>query len=151
MPDLASIAAALTSIKAATEIVKTIRESEASIQKAELKLRLADILTALADARTELTDVQELLVRRDRRIAELEEAFAAKDRLKRRYDAYYRLNANGEPEGEPLCVRCWEVDHRQHQLVCDTADHRSQRCPACNQKFERRRAVYIQARVADGS
>lgn len=151
MPDAAVITAALSSLRTATEIVKLIRESGTSLQTAELKLRLADLLTSVAEARTQLVEVQELLATKDAKIAELELAFAAKDSLKRHNDAYYRLNAAGDPEGEPLCVRCWEVDHRQHQLVRLAIDHRIRTCPACNAKYEGRLAGYISPKPGPGS
>jgi hypothetical protein len=143
MPDLATIAAALSSLKTATEIAKFLRESDLSLEKAELKLKLADLIGALADVKMELAELQDLIQTRDNRIAELEDAFQHKDTLVRRYDAYYRADANGNPAGEPLCLRCWETDHKLRQLVHDAKEYRIRVCTACGHKYEGRLAATI--------
>ena len=138
MADLAVVSSALASIKTAMEIVKGLRDRDLVVEKAELKLRLADVVTSLADARTELVEIQETLSAKDARIAELEAAFQAKDQITRRGDAYYRLDVSGQPVGEPLCLRCWDVEHKQRWLIRDSADHRSRVCPVCHTKYEGR-------------
>lgn len=143
MPDLATIAAALSSIKTATDIAKFLRESDLSLERAELKNKLADLVSALADTRMELVDVQETLTVKDKRIAELEEAFESKDALVRRYDAYYATDAEGGPSGVPYCLRCWETDHKKRQLVHDTKDRMSRVCTSCGHRYDGRLASEI--------
>ena len=136
MPDIATIGAALSSIKTATEIAKFLRESDLSLEKAELKLKLAELLVSLADAKVELVEVQEELVQKDKKIAELTNAFEAKDDLVRRGDAYYVRDERGEAIGKPFCLRCWESDHKQRQLVRSPKDHRTLVCTSCGHQYD---------------
>jgi hypothetical protein len=144
MTDMATISAILGSIKTATEIVKFLRESDQSIEKAELKLKLAELLSSLADAKVELIEVQELLAEKDRKIAELIVAFETKDELVQHYDAYYNKGKNGEAIGKPYCLRCWESDRKQRQLVCSSKDFRTMVCTSCGQQYNGRTAFEIQ-------
>lgn len=144
MPDLATIGAALSSLKTATDIVKFLRESDLSLERAELKLKLADLLGSLADAKIELVEVQETLIKKDRRITELEEAFQNKDSLVRRSDAYYTADKNGEPTGVPYCLRCWENEHKKRQLVHESKNYRIRVCTSCGHQYEGRLAGEIQ-------
>jgi hypothetical protein len=144
MVDIALISTALNSLKAATDIAKFLRESDLSLERAELKLKLADLISALADAKIQVVEIQEALQEKDKRIEELEDAFQAKDTLVRRYDAYYTINADGQPVGVPFCLRCWENDHKKRQLVHDAeARHRSI-CTTCGHRYESRLAEKIQ-------
>lgn len=144
MADLATIGAALNSLKTATDIVKFIRESDVSLEKAELKLKLADLLVSLADAKMELIEVQDALIDKNKKIADLEEAFQSKDKLVRRYDAYYNADENGEALGVPFCLRCWETDHKRRQLVHSHKDYATRVCTSCGHQYENRLATDIQ-------
>ena len=146
MPDLATIGAALSSLKTATDIVKFLRESDSSLERAELKLKLADLLISLADAKIELVEVQETLVEKDKKIADLENAFQRKDSLVRQHDAYYAADGNGKPSGVPFCLRCWENDHKQRQLVFDSKTHRIRLCTSCGHQYDGQLAQNIQPR-----
>lgn len=117
-----------------------LRESDLSLERAELKLKLADLLSSLADAKIELVEVQEVLAEKDKRIAELEDAFQNKDSLVRRYDAYYTGDENGEPNGVPYCLRCWENEHKKRQLVHDSKEYRIRVCTSCGHRYEGRLA-----------
>jgi hypothetical protein len=136
MPDLATIGAALSSIKTATDIAKFLRESDLSLEKAELNLKFADLLVSLADAKFELVEVQEELAQKDKKIAELTSAFEAKDDLVQSGDAYYIRDEQGEATGKPFCLRCWESDHKQRQLVQTPKDHRTLICTSCGHKYD---------------
>jgi len=135
MPDLVTIGAALSSLKTASEIVKFLRESDLSLERAELKLKLADLMNTLADARIDLVEVQESLAAKDKKIAELEEAFDSKDILMRRYDAYYAVDPDGQPTGIPFCLRCWETDHKKRQLVLSSKDRHMRVCTSCGHQY----------------
>lgn len=137
---LESIGTAIGSVKMATEIARGLVTASGSVEKAELKLKIAEIANALAEARLALVDVQETLASKDARIAELEAAFAAKDKLVRQHDAYYRINEEGNPTGDPYCLRCWEVEHHQRHLVHSALDHRGRICPVCKTHYEGRLA-----------
>lgn len=143
MPDIATIGAALSSIKTATEIAKFLRESDLSLEKAELKLKLAELLGSLAEAKIELVDVQEELAQKDRKIAELTSAFEAKEDLVRDGDAYYSKNEQGQAVGKPICLRCWESDHKQRQLVRSPKEPRALVCTSCGHQYDHLRAREI--------
>lgn len=136
MPDIATIAAALSSLKTATDIAKFLRGSDLSLERAELKLKLADLVGALADTKLELVEVQETLSEKDRRIIELEQAFESKDSIVRNLDAYYAAGEAGNPIGVPYCLRCWENDHKKRQLVIDAKDHRTNVCTSCGHRYD---------------
>lgn len=144
MPYITSIATILSSIKTATDIAKVLRESDLSLERAELKLKLADLVSALAEAKMELSELQETLSAKDKQISELEEAFQSKDSLKRRYDALYTTDKNGNPVGVAFCLRCWEIGHKKRQLVHDAKDYGIRVCTACGHRYERRLTDDIQ-------
>ena len=136
MPDITTISAALSSLKTAIDITKFLRESDVSIERAELKLKLADLVSALAETKMELVEVQETISGKDKRIAELEEAFESKDSLVRKGDAMYAKDANGEAVGIAHCLRCWESDHKQRQLIGTHGLGRQENvCTSCGQKY----------------
>jgi hypothetical protein len=143
MTDIAAIGAIVSSLKTATDIAKFLRESDFSLERAELKLKLAELVGALADAKLEMASIQELVSERDERIKELEEAFESKDQLVRNRDAYYTTDSKGDPVGTPLCLRCWDVDHKQYHLHHDAKDRFVMVCPACGGRYEARRAQTI--------
>ena len=137
MPDIATIGAAITSVKTAFEIAKLIGSSASSMEQAELKLKLAELMGALADAKMELVEVQDALIEKDAKIEELEKAFEEKGELTRQNDAYYAVDAGGNPTGKPYCLRCWESDHKKRQLVRFGGSKRFESiCTACSQKYE---------------
>jgi len=141
--DFASIVSALNSIKVASDIAKVLRESDLSIATAELKLKLADMIGALADARIEITDIQDLLKKKEVRIAELEDAFQSKDGLVKHYDAYYEMDGNGKPTGEPYCVACWQVRHKKYHLQHVPSESHHLSCVSCSAVYSDRFARTI--------
>jgi hypothetical protein len=143
MPDITAIGSILSSLKTATDIAKFLRESDISIERAELKLKLAELTMALADVKLEISSIQETVTERDRRIQELEEAFQRKDAIVRKRDAYHSLSPSNEAIGEPMCLRCWDVDHKLYQLHFDAKDHSVKVCPACKATYEGRMAIKI--------
>jgi hypothetical protein len=151
MPDIASIAAVFTSLKTATDIVKLLRESDFSLERADLKLRLADLVSALAEAKIDLTELHEILVAKDARIAELEEAFESKGTLVRQNDAFYTIDEDGKPTGPPYCFRCWENDHKKRQLVHDSKEWRKRVCTACGHRYDGDLASDIRPKEKSGS
>jgi hypothetical protein len=145
MPDLTTISAALSSLKSAIDIAKFLRESDHSLEKAELKLKFADLVSKLADTKIELVEIQDVLIEKDKRISELEEAFEIKSTLIRDRDAYYVSNVEGKPVGVPYCLRCWENDHKKRQIVCGVKDYLTKICTTCGQKYNGRMTNEIQS------
>ncbi|MDR3553767.1 MAG: hypothetical protein P4L55_03335 [Syntrophobacteraceae bacterium] len=118
MPDIATIASALSSIKTAVDIAKLIKESSVSLEQAEVKLKLAELISALADAKIEIANVQEALVGKDRQIAELRELQNIRERLK--YEApYYWMDRDGTKDG-PYCQQCWDNSQKLIRLQGST-------------------------------
>ena len=138
MPDITIVSAILTSIKTATDIAKLLRESDSSLERAEMKLKLADLIGSLADTRTRVIEVQEEIVGRDRRIAELEEALRTKEEVVRCLDGYYKKNAVGNATGHPFCLSCWEGSHRLHQLVQKSGNRFTNKCGHCGHEYTSR-------------
>lgn len=137
MPDITTIATVLNSLKTATDIAKFLRESDFSIERAELKLKLAELIGALAETKIELAELQETISAKDKRITELEDAFQSRDALVRYRDAMYAKDASDEPMGVAYCLRCWETDHKQRQLVAASGSIRNENiCTACGQKYD---------------
>lgn len=125
MTDIGSITAILSSVKTATDIAKIIKNADLSLEKAEMKLKIADLITALADAKIAVTEVQDIIKEKDERITEWEKAFEMKEKLVRILDAYYEVDAAGEPSGPPYCSHCWEVSRMTihlysvpHKVIC---------------------------------
>lgn len=151
MVDIAAIGAVLNSLKTATDIAKFIRESDLSLERAELKMKVADLVGALADVKMQVVEFQDSFAAKEQRIKELEDAFQAKDTLVRRYDAYYHADNEGSPMGVPYCLRCWENDHKQRQLVRDAQEFRNRVCTSCGHRYEGRLAGEIQPVVQPSS
>jgi hypothetical protein len=143
MVDLSIISGVLSSLKTATDIAKFLRESDLSLEKAELKLKLADLIGSLADAKIQTVEIQEDLQNKDKRIAELEEAFGTKDDLVRHLDAYYTVNEAGKPVGIPYCLKCWESDHKKHQLVFSPGTEKLKVCTICGHQYRARHALRL--------
>jgi hypothetical protein len=144
MPDVTTIATVLTSLKTATDIAKFLRESDLSVERAESKLKLAELIGALAETKIELAELQEVISGKDKRIAELEEAFEAKDLLIRYRDAMYCVDENGKATGVPYCLRCWENDRKQKQLVSVASAIRPTNiCTTCGQQYNAHNAHEI--------
>lgn len=131
MPDIASITAIVSSLRTASDIAKILREAGQSFAKAELQLKLADLMTALAEARGETASVQEIILEKDGRIRELEEALKVKEAL--RYEApYYWLMVDGNRDG-PFCQNCYDKDGKLVRL--QTYDNGYFECKACGNSF----------------
>ncbi len=143
MADLATITAILGNLKLATDIAKAIRDSDISVERAELKLKLAEMIGALADAKIEVTEVQQLLVEKERELAELKDAFQSKDNLVKRYDGYYRVDEHGNPTGEPYCVSCWQTKQKRYNLQYLAGDRTIKVCVSCGSKFNTRLSTTI--------
>ena len=116
MPDIASISSILSSVKTATEIAKIIKNADLTLEKAEMKLKIADLISALADAKIATTEVQNIIDDKERQIKKLEDALELKSKLLRHEDAYYVINNNGNPSGDPYCSHCWEVEKKPVHL-----------------------------------
>lgn len=135
MTDIATISAFLSSIKTATEIAKAIKDADISIEKAESKLKMAELISSLADAKIHAAEIQGLLQEKNKKITELENAFEIKSKLIRHEEAYYEVDDNGAPIGDPYCSHCWEVNHKAVHLHYGLL-RRHRICPACKNAYD---------------
>ena len=66
----------------------------------------------LVSIRAEILDIQEKLFNNKKLIKELEEALVIKKKLIFTDNAYYEVNAEGNPTGVPYCPRCYDIDKK---------------------------------------
>lgn len=143
MPDIAALTALVVTLKNATDIAKAIKEAGFSIEKAQAKLRMAALIEALADAKIQASEIQDALREKDNRISELEKAFDFKSKLIRHGDAYYEIDDNGLPMGDPYCSHCWEANHKTVHLNYEF-QMLLKICPACKTRYDIDRTKSIQ-------
>lgn len=135
MPDIAAITAILSGVKTATEITKNLRDVDVNLQKAELKLKLAELMEALADVRMEAAEVNDAIAAKDAKILELESALQLKMEVVRDRDGIYKA-VDGQPQGRPMCARCWDVDHKLYYLSINPKDGRISECKVCRAQYD---------------
>ena len=133
MVGITTVGSIFTSVKTAIDIAKLIKDSGVSLEKAEVKLQLAELIGALANVKIELSEIQELIAIKNARIAELEESLRIKANVIKHNDAYYILNDNGNPEGDPYCLHCWEKYGKLHSLT--HISNQNTLCPACKTTY----------------
>lgn len=142
MVDITVVGTALSSIKTAFEIAKLLREAGQTVEAAEWKLRLAELMESLADARMKIVEIQDVVQDRDQKIKELETALVKHGDLVRHRDAYYIKNDEGNPSGAPMCMKCWEVNHKLVSLYRSGtkaspsgSSHEKNQCPQCGTAY----------------
>jgi hypothetical protein len=125
------LSAALTALKTAMDVGKALKDADYAVEKATLKYQAAEFMSALAEAKLAISAANEVIERKDNEIASLCEALDAKDTVKLYHNAYYSLDEQGKPTGDPYCQRCWEVDHcLLHMIV----QRQETYCPECKTK-----------------
>lgn len=131
MPDISAIASILTSLKVATDLTKILKEADLSFEAAEWKLKLAGITDALADAKIASAEVKDIISEKDEEIRSLKEALELKTKLTKQGDAYYLIDDDGKPNGDPYCLNCWESKHVLRHLAVASGNIRARQCPSC--------------------
>ena len=98
-------------------------------QKIAIKHEIAEALveakTALSYALSERTSLY-------RDIDDLHGLLDKKGELKKHDDAYYIVTQDGQPTGDPHCLRCWEMNHQLIHLIRSKEGHS---CPICHNVF----------------
>jgi hypothetical protein len=142
MPDIAAISALIAGIKHATDIAKVVKEADYSLEQAETKLKMAELIGSLADVKMQAAEIKELVLEKDKRIAELEQWHSETQKYKLVELAsgvfVYRLEPHFAP-GEPihyLCVSCFNKNQksilqREHKGSGGTRYF----CPNCQVKI----------------
>lgn len=131
MPDLSTITSILTSLSAAADIAKLLKDSDVSLENAETKLKLAELVSSLADAKLELAEIQELLLGKDRRIRDLEEALNTQESMVWRDPVYYQEVDSGA--AGPFCPQCYDNEKKVIRLQTRGRDHLH--CMTCDNDF----------------
>lgn len=135
---MASVYEAASGLATAVELIKAAMAAGDALDRADLKFKLAEALNALADARISVADAKEELSRAYKELDELDAKLKLKDTTVRVYDAYYSVDEDGGPKGDPYCSRCWETEHTLIHLVRGERSEPVNHCPACKQKYARR-------------
>ena len=131
MPDIATISSILGSVKTATEIAKLLKDSNLSLEQAETKLKLAELISSLADAKLEIAEIKEIILEKDKKINELQEAQQLSKKMMWRDAVYFQENEHGE-EG-PFCPQCYDNSKKVIRLQTYEAGH--WHCMTCDKSF----------------
>ena len=135
MPDIGSLSAAIGGLKTATDIAQYLRSTENAYQTADLKLQIADLVDALATAKLSLAEVQKALAAKDAEIQRLNDALKLKDEVVRYQDAYYKVDAQGRPVGDPFCSFCYESRYTLVHINQNPRVRTESLCPSCKSVF----------------
>ena len=114
MVDIPTIGAILASVKTATEIAKMLNDSNVSLERAEMKLKLAELISSLADTKMEAAEIQEVILAKDRKIKELEEAQALHLKMEWYNSVYYQKNEGGGKSA--YCPQCYDSERKTELL-----------------------------------
>ena len=136
------LAAAIQSVNLTIDTVKAISTATGAIERAELKFKVAEMMESLAEAKLALVEGIEERDFLQRRIASLEEAIKIKDSVQRLGDAYYTLNEDGTPTGDPYCSSCWETNHNLIHLISAARTEQHTSCAACKTKYPRQTTLF---------
>ena len=112
MADLSLVPALLVSIKNASDIVKSLRSASVSLEDAEHKLQLANLIESLAEAKMNAAEIQDVIREKDEEIKRLNEALTLKAKVKKFGEAYFEVDSDETPIGDPYCLHCWEVSNK---------------------------------------
>jgi DNA repair exonuclease SbcCD ATPase subunit len=137
------IGAALGAVNTAIGIGKAVFDAKGAVEKATLNLQIAELMGSLAEAKLAIVDIQDRVREREQEIDALKDALTNKSKVAKRWDAYYDLNAKGEPEGDPYCMRCYEVDHKLVHVARASRIIEGATCPACKTKYDGNHAATI--------
>jgi len=143
MPDMSVVSTIFTSIKTATDIAKLLKDADFSLEKADLKLKIAELVSALADVKMQTTEMQDVLSSRDLQIKELKDSLELKCKVTKLGDAYYKLNDDGKPTGDPFCLNCWESKNKLLHLSSSATGMYIRSCPSCKTNYNGRGTVPI--------
>lgn len=130
---IVEITTALGAIKATTDMIGGVLAADKALEQSELKFKLAEAATSLLSATRAVHAAEDAIKARDAEIASLNEALEIKATVKRHKAAYYELNEDGEPVGDPYCMRCWQDDHKLRNLASGRGY--DSKCPSCGASF----------------
>ena len=133
---IAEITGALAGVKSAMEIAKALLAAEKAIEVAALKMQVAQLMSSLADVQTKVIDANEAIEARDKEIGALRNALEFKAKVVKRLDAYHESDENGNPKGDPFCMRCFEADHRLFHVTLGGRLDDAVICPQCKARYD---------------
>lgn len=134
MPDLQTISAAFNGIKSAIDIVKTIQDTDGSLEKAKYKLKIVELINNLSEVNLAYFDLVELIKKKEEENEELRNKLNFSKKLILVNEAYFEINENGEPTGNPYCTNCWESSKSPIHLKTAKPSFMKE-CPSCGAKY----------------
>jgi hypothetical protein len=138
------IATALATIKAAGDMGRGLLSVKQISDSAENRLQLHDVLNALDTARQALWDAREIAQSKDEEIKRLRSALAEKAEVAHYLNAYYRKDEQGQPDGHPYCMNCWEKNHELAHLTLAGRGQDECTCPRCKTKYARSTTYFLE-------
>ena len=114
LTDIANIGAVLGSIKAATDIAKIIKDSASSLEQAEINYKISELVGSLAEAKLEMAEIQNILLEKDKHIAELEAFLETQNSVFYEGRSYW-VDLDDAKDG-PFCQRCYDTEKKLVRL-----------------------------------
>ncbi|MCY7345826.1 MAG: hypothetical protein LH614_06345 [Pyrinomonadaceae bacterium] len=135
MPDATSIIATLAAIKHSIDVVKAVKDADYDLDKSILKEKIAVLVDSLLEAKIQAGETLDILEKKDKKIAELENILEFKSKLMRHQGKYYEFDENGNPKGDPFCSMCWDDEHKA--IFLNHIRDNSFMCPKCKNIYGR--------------
>ena len=136
MTEPVTVGAIIGGIEKAIEIGNTVVKIGDTLKSAELKMETANLMIALADAKVATAGLTELLSQKDSEIKSLKDKLKFKEKLVFVKEAYFEVDQNNKPTGDPYCMNCWETKAQAVHLILHGApDSPYKNCPACGTRF----------------
>ncbi|GGD39645.1 hypothetical protein [Pseudoxanthomonas indica] len=137
------IAGTMAVVAGGIEAAKGLYAVKQLSENTDLHLQLATVVRSLTAAEFGLNDAQRELREMLSEIARLKAALEIKATVKKERNAYYEVDENGEPHGEPYCMRCYEVDHLLRHVARPSHSSEEGQCPACKTKYPGRTIMVL--------
>lgn len=136
MPDAASIIATLAAIKNSINVVKAVKDADYDLDRAILKEKIAILVDSLLEAKIQANETLEILEKKDKKIAELQDLLQFKKKIVRNNDKYFEADKNGLPVSDPFCSSCWDSEEKVIRLICPQEDNENyHKCPKCKNEY----------------
>ena len=103
-----------------------------------MKLKLSEAISDFSDAKLALVDAKEVILEKERQIAELKNQLIFKDQKTKEIKGYlYEISETGTPQGMPFCPTCLADASKFIHLVRSVSqkDAYSIVCPRCKGNY----------------
>jgi hypothetical protein len=130
------IGTALGALNSAITIGKAVLDSKGAVERATLNLQVAELTGAVAEAKIALVEIEERVREKDKEIERLNEALENRNKVAKVNDAFYDLDDQGRPTGEPYCMSCYETRKKLvHLARTGPRTHDPKMCPTCKTSY----------------